>query len=68
MRVSRALKAHWDNLHKMEMQLNKEAETRRQLIKKAAKHEIELVLYERRVQKLYLIKQAQLGKNIDKEI
>jgi hypothetical protein len=68
MRVSRALKTYWDRQHQLEIRLEQEAETRRDVIKKAAKKEIELMLYELRLQKLYLIKNSQVGKNIDREI
>ena len=68
MRVSRALKTYWDRQHQLEIRLEQEAETRRDVIKKYAKKEIELMLYELRLQKLYLIKNSQIGKNIDREI
>lgn len=68
MKVSRSLQAQWDRHHRLEVKLRQEVEAKRELVKKAAKKEIELVLYEMRLQKLYLIKHAQIGKNIDREI
>jgi hypothetical protein len=67
MKVHPALKAHQEQQHKLEVRLQKEAETKREVLKKAAKEELELVLYEKKLQMLYLIKQFHLGKNIDKE-
>lgn len=66
MKVSRALQAYWEKEHKFEVKLQQEAKAKRDLIKKAAKQDLEVVLYEKRRQQIYLIKKAALGKNIDR--
>jgi len=68
MRVSPSLKAYWQRQHQLEVRLQKEAEIKHEILKKAAKKEIEVTIYEKYLQKLYLVKQARLGKNIDREV
>ena len=68
MKVSRALQAYWEKEHKFEVRLQQEAKTKSDLIKKAAKQDLEVVLYEKRRLQLYLIKCARQGKNIDREV
>lgn len=66
MKVSKALQTYWDREHKFEVKLQQEAKSKRDLIKQAAKQELAVELYEKRRQKLYLIKSARKGNNIDR--
>jgi hypothetical protein len=68
MKVDRALKSHLDRIHNAEVQLEKEIEEKRTLLKKATNHQIELAVYERQLQNLRMMKTSRLGYNIDKEI
>ena len=66
MKVTKSLQAYWAREHKFEVKLQQEAKTKRDLMKQAAKQDLEVVIYERRRQQLYLIKKAVLGNNIDR--
>jgi hypothetical protein len=66
LKVSRALQAYWIRQYKIEAKRQETARDNRDLMKKAVNKRIELVLYVQRIKKLYLIKQTQLGKNIDR--
>jgi hypothetical protein len=68
MKVSRSLHAYWQKQHKLEIRLQEEAKIKHDIIKQAAKKELEQVQYARYAQQLYLIKHARLGKNIDIEV
>jgi hypothetical protein len=68
MKVDRALKSQLDRIHNVEVQLEKEIENKRILLKKATNHQIELAVYERQLQNLRMMKTARLGYNIDKEV
>ena len=65
MKVNRALETSWQRQHSFELKLEKEAERRRLHLKQEAKHEIQMVLYERHVQKLRLAELNTKGKNVD---
>jgi hypothetical protein len=68
MKVDRALKSQLDRIHNVEVQLEKEIENKRILLKKATNHQIELAVYERQLQNLRMMRTARLGYNIDKEV
>lgn len=68
MKVDRALKSQLDRIHNVEVQLEKEIENKRILLKKATNHQIELAVYERQLQNLRMMKTSRLGYNIDKEV
>jgi hypothetical protein len=67
-KVDRALKSQLDRIHNVEVQLEKEIENKRILLKKATNHQIELAVYERQLQNLRMMKTSRLGYNIDKEV
>jgi hypothetical protein len=68
MKIDRGLKSQLDRIHNIEVQLKKEIENKRILLKKATNHQIELAVYERQLQNLRMMKTSRLGYNIDKEI
>lgn len=68
MKISPALKAHRIREHQLETKLQKEIEQKRELIAKIAEKEIAIVIYEKRLQELYMIHKSRLGKNIDREV
>ena len=68
MKISPSLKAHRIQEHQLEIKLQKEVEQKRELMTKIAEKEIAIVVYEKRLQELYMIHKSRLGKNIDREI
>lgn len=68
MKISPSLKAHIVRQHQLEVKLQKEVEEKRELATKIAEKEIAIVVYEKRLQELYMIHKARLGKNIDREV
>ena len=65
MKVNKALETYWHRQQMFEMKLEKESMRKREILKKAAKQEIELMLYEKHVRKLQLAKSPKLGCNVD---
>jgi hypothetical protein len=65
-KITKSLQAYWARQYKLEVKRQESAATKKELIKRAAQKEIETVRYEQHAAKLYLIRQSQLGKNIDR--
>ena len=65
MKIDPVRQAWLDRKHAFEVQLLKEARNKQDIIKHAAKKQLEVELYEKRANILYLIKHTRLGKHLD---